>query len=40
MEVVGGRPWLRRQNTKALKRLRTILETGEGRGSRPTIAGL
>jgi uncharacterized protein YndB with AHSA1/START domain len=40
MEVVGGRPWLRRQNARALKRLRSILETGEGRGSRPTIAGL
>jgi hypothetical protein len=40
MEAMGGRPWVRRQSTKALKRLRSIVETGEGRGSRPTIAGL
>jgi hypothetical protein len=39
MEVLGGRPWVRRQQTKALKRLRSILETGEGRGSRPTVSG-
>ncbi|MCA1689916.1 MAG: hypothetical protein LC720_05620, partial [Actinobacteria bacterium] len=39
MEVFGGRPWVRRQQTKALKRLRSILETGEGRGSRPTVSG-
>jgi hypothetical protein len=40
MEALGMRRWLRRQNAKALKRLRSILETGEGRGPRPTIAGL
>jgi hypothetical protein len=39
MEVLGGRPWLRRKQTKALKRLRSILETGEGRGARPTVSG-
>jgi len=39
IETLGGRPWLRRQNVKALARLRTILETGEGRGERPTIGG-
>ena len=39
MEAAGGRPWLRRHNAKALKRLRSILETGEGRGPRPTVAG-
>jgi len=39
MEALGGRPWLKRQNVKALARLRTILETGEGRGDRPTIGG-
>ncbi|MGI8802799.1 MAG: SRPBCC family protein [Solirubrobacteraceae bacterium] len=40
MELVAGRPWLRRQNGKALRRLRSILESGEGRGARPTVAGL
>ncbi|MEA2297560.1 MAG: hypothetical protein QOF77_496 [Solirubrobacteraceae bacterium] len=40
MEGLGGRPWLRRQNAKALKRLRAIVETGEGRGRRPTVGGL
>ncbi len=40
MELASGRPWLRRQNTRALKRLRSILETGEGRGARPTVAAL
>jgi uncharacterized membrane protein len=40
MEALGMRRWLRRQNAKALKRLRSILETGDGRGLRPTIAGL
>ena len=40
MEGLGGRPWLRRQNTKALKRLKSILETGAGRGPRPTVGGL
>ncbi len=39
MEALGGRPWLRRQNARALQRLRTILETGEGRGPRPTVSG-
>ncbi len=40
VESCGGTPWLRRQNAKALKRLRSILETGEGRGGRPTVGGL
>lgn len=40
MEHLGGRPWLRRQNARALKRLKSILETGEGRGPRPTVGGL
>jgi hypothetical protein len=39
-EMLGGRAWLRRQDMSALKRLRSVLETGERRGPRPTIAGL
>jgi hypothetical protein len=30
---------MRRQNKRALKRLRRILEEGAGRGARATIAG-
>ena len=40
LESFGSRPWLRRQQGKALRRLRKILEDGEGRGQRATIAGL
>jgi uncharacterized protein YndB with AHSA1/START domain len=36
---VGQRRWLRRANTKALKRLRAVLEDGERRGRRATVAG-
>ena len=39
MEALGGRAWTRRQTTKALRRLRTILEEGRGRGQRATVAG-
>ena len=39
-ESLGLRRWFHRQQTKALRRLRSILETGEGRGQRATIAGL
>jgi hypothetical protein len=39
MERLGLRRWFRRQNRHALKRLRSILEDGEGRGVRATIAG-
>jgi uncharacterized protein YndB with AHSA1/START domain len=39
MESLGQRGWLKRQNTRALRRLRSILELGEGRGRRATIAG-
>jgi uncharacterized protein YndB with AHSA1/START domain len=38
MEALGGRAWLKRKNDKAMRRLRSILETGEGRGERITIA--
>jgi uncharacterized protein YndB with AHSA1/START domain len=39
LESLGSRGWLRRKNTKAMRRLRTIIETGEGRGGRVTVAG-
>ena len=45
MEAFGARSWLRRQNRKALRRLREIMEgSGEGsraaaRGRRVTVAG-
>jgi uncharacterized protein YndB with AHSA1/START domain len=38
-DAIGGRTWLKRKNTKALRRLRSILERGEGRGERITLAG-
>jgi uncharacterized protein YndB with AHSA1/START domain len=38
MESLGGRGWLKRKNTKALRRLRSIIERGEGRGERVTVA--
>ncbi|MGA9875908.1 MAG: SRPBCC family protein [Solirubrobacteraceae bacterium] len=38
-EAVGGRTWLKRKNAKALRRLRSIIERGEGRGERITLAG-
>jgi uncharacterized protein YndB with AHSA1/START domain len=38
-DAIGGRTWLRRKNIKALRRLRSILERGEGRGERITLAG-
>jgi uncharacterized protein YndB with AHSA1/START domain len=40
MEALGLRGWLRRKSGKALRRLRSILEDGQDRGSRATIAGL
>jgi uncharacterized protein YndB with AHSA1/START domain len=39
MESFGARGWLKRQNKKALRRLRSIIERGEGRGARVTVAG-
>ena len=39
MEGLGARGWLRRKNERALRRLRAILEDGEGRGRRVTVAG-
>lgn len=37
MEAVGRR-WFKRKQGKALRRMRSILEEGEGRGARATIA--
>ena len=39
MESLGARSWTRRQNRRALHRLRAILEEGKRRGARVTIAG-
>jgi uncharacterized protein YndB with AHSA1/START domain len=39
LETFGGRAWLKRKNEKAMRRLRSILETGEARGERVTLAG-
>ena len=38
MESFGVRGWLRRRNAKAMRRLRSILEDGEERGTRATVA--
>lgn len=39
MDRFGGRAWTRRQNQKAMRRLRAILEGGAERGPRPSVAG-
>jgi uncharacterized protein YndB with AHSA1/START domain len=39
VESLGARRWTRRKNKQAMRRLRTILEQGEGRGRRVTVAG-
>jgi uncharacterized protein YndB with AHSA1/START domain len=39
MEGLGARGWTRRKTGRAMRRLRTILERGEGRGPRVTVAG-
>lgn len=38
LESLGQRAWLRRKNQKAMRRLRSIIERGEGRGERVTVA--
>ena len=38
LDSLGARSWTRRQAAKALRRLRTILEEGRGRGQRASIA--
>lgn len=39
MESLGARAWLRRQNARAMRRLRSILEEDRDRGRRVTVAG-
>jgi uncharacterized protein YndB with AHSA1/START domain len=39
MEAFGGRSWTRRKAAKAMRRLRSILEEGRGRGQRASVAG-
>jgi uncharacterized protein YndB with AHSA1/START domain len=39
MEALGARAFARRKGNRALHRLRGILERGEGRGRRVTVAG-
>jgi len=38
IERFGARSWTRRKNRRAMRRLRAILERGEGRGRRVTVA--
>jgi hypothetical protein len=38
MEALGARGWLKRKNTRAMRRLRAIIERGEQRGDRVTVA--
>ena len=38
LEAFGGRAWSKRQATRAMRRLRTILEEGRGRGVRASVA--
>jgi uncharacterized protein YndB with AHSA1/START domain len=40
VEALGFRGWVRRKTGRAMRRLRSILEEGEQRGARATIAGL
>jgi uncharacterized protein YndB with AHSA1/START domain len=38
IESFGARRWLKRKNGRAMRRLRAIIERGEDRGSRVTVA--
>jgi uncharacterized protein YndB with AHSA1/START domain len=38
MEVLGGRGWYRRKSTRAMRRLREILEEDRSRGTRVSVA--
>jgi len=38
MEILGGRTWTRRKAKRAMRRLRSILEDGRGRGRHVSIA--
>lgn len=37
MEMMGGRSWQKRKAAKAMRRLRSILEDGRGRGTRVSV---
>jgi uncharacterized protein YndB with AHSA1/START domain len=39
LESLGQRSWWRRKNSRALHRLRAIIEQGKGAGERVTVAG-
>jgi uncharacterized protein YndB with AHSA1/START domain len=39
MEAFGGRAWSKHQASRAMRRLRSILEQDRGRGRRATVAG-
>jgi uncharacterized protein YndB with AHSA1/START domain len=39
MEALGGRVWSKRQASRAMRRLRSILEQNRSRGKRATVAG-
>ncbi|HEV7943410.1 MAG TPA: SRPBCC family protein [Solirubrobacteraceae bacterium] len=39
MAALGGQAWVKRQNAKAMRRLRDVIERGVGSGRRVTIAG-
>jgi uncharacterized protein YndB with AHSA1/START domain len=39
MEALGGRAWSKHQASRAMRRLRSILEEDRGRGKRATVAG-
>ena len=39
IQEIGSRGWLKRKNKKSLNRLRSILEEGLERGTRPSVAG-
>lgn len=39
MEILAGRGWFKRKLSRALSRLRAILEEDRGQGTRPTVGG-
>jgi hypothetical protein len=39
LEAFGGRTWTKRQASRAMRRLRSILEENRDRGKRATVAG-
>lgn len=39
VQALGGRAWVKRQNAKAMRRLRDVIERGVGSGRRVTVAG-